>query len=133
MSASAQEADGAESSAMAVGLLGAAVCGFMRSMPLEAPPLKTQVLDLSGTQEMALGLRLGVWVVCLFFLGVNFGSFENMFVGVGAFGNIFRTLKGLKQEKTGVVGSQLLGESSAGRTQAQLFRLICGQLGPEVV
>ena len=32
---------------MAVGLLGAAVCGFMRSMPLEAPQLKTQVLDLS--------------------------------------------------------------------------------------
>ena len=43
-----KEAEGAPSSAMAVGLLGAAVCGFVRSMPLEAPQLKTQVLDLSG-------------------------------------------------------------------------------------
>eukprot|EP00438_Fugacium_kawagutii_P024265 Skav222461 [mRNA] locus=scaffold5414:3595:11104:- [translate_table: standard] len=34
---------------MARGLLGAGVCGFMRSMPLEAPQLKTQVLDLPSS------------------------------------------------------------------------------------
>lgn len=46
-----QEAEGAaaDADAMARGLLGAGVCGFMRSMPLEAPQLKTQVLDLSGS------------------------------------------------------------------------------------
>ena len=43
-----QEADASQATSMAVGLLGAAVCGFMRSMPLEAPQLKTQVVDLSG-------------------------------------------------------------------------------------
>lgn len=47
--APAQEAEAGDAGdAMARGLLGAGVCGFMRSMPLEAPQLKTQVLDLSG-------------------------------------------------------------------------------------
>jgi len=57
---------------MAVGLLGAAVCGFMRSMPLEAPQLKTQVLDLSGAPSWALGLGLGGCLGCglAFFLVV---------------------------------------------------------------
>lgn len=48
-----QEADASKATSMAVGLLGAAVCGFMRSMPLEAPQLKTQVVDLSGPPRPA--------------------------------------------------------------------------------
>ncbi|CAL1148755.1 unnamed protein product [Cladocopium goreaui] len=54
VTAGAQEAEGAPSSAMAVGLLGAAVCGFMRSMPLEAAQLKTQVLDLPSSFASSL-------------------------------------------------------------------------------
>ena len=38
-----QEASGS----MGQGLLGAAVSGFMRSIPLEAPQLKSQVVDLA--------------------------------------------------------------------------------------
>ena len=50
-----QEADASQgATSMAVGLLGAAVCGFMRSMPLEAPQLKTQVVDLSGHPDLKL-------------------------------------------------------------------------------
>lgn len=86
---------------MAVGLLGAAVCGFMRSMPLEAPQLKTQVLDLSGAPSWALGLggMLGVWVG--FFPGwflSELGRFE-FSLELGPLGIFKSESLGLKQQE----------------------------------
>ncbi|CAE7338437.1 pikAII, partial [Symbiodinium sp. KB8] len=49
LTAGAQEAE-ASGDFMGRGLLGAAALGFMRSMPLEAPKLQAQVIDLTGPQ-----------------------------------------------------------------------------------
>ena len=49
LTAGAQEAE-ASGEGMGRGLLGAAAWGFMRSMPLEAPKLQAQVIDLTGPQ-----------------------------------------------------------------------------------
>ncbi|CAK9055131.1 unnamed protein product [Durusdinium trenchii] len=51
VTAGAQEASDAGEEQMGKGLLGAAACGFMRSMPLDAPQLKTQVVDLPAAFE----------------------------------------------------------------------------------
>lgn len=102
---------------MAVGLLGAAVCGFMRSMPLEAPQLKTQVLDLSGAPSWALGLGgcLGVgWLFSLLFLS-ELGRFE-FSLELGRLG-IFVGIPGLetkRNKKLELLALNFDGESSAG-------------------
>ena len=49
LTAGAQEA--AATGAMARGLMGSAAWGFMRSMPFEAPRLRTQLIDLPGPQS----------------------------------------------------------------------------------
>ena len=48
LTAGAQEADASEG--IGKGLLGATAWGFMRSMPLEAPQLRAQVIDLTEPQ-----------------------------------------------------------------------------------
>ncbi|CAE7626007.1 ppsA [Symbiodinium sp. CCMP2456] len=55
LTAGAQEAE-ASGEGIGRGLLGAAAWGFMRSMPLEAPKLQAQVIDLTGPQLLPLSV-----------------------------------------------------------------------------
>jgi len=51
LTAGAQEADVNREMGLGRGLMGSAAWGFMRSIPLEAPQLRTRVIDLPASYE----------------------------------------------------------------------------------